>query len=178
MANSKKARTPEELLQAGKEAVQEWVLSEATPEVDRLDVIIQPASITNCVKALVKAKWGYLSAITALDRPDYAVLEGSTEKTLVPDKGNVEVLYHFCNGPAVLTLRVALPYERASIESICGIIPSATLYEREAAELLGVDFIGTPSTEHLLLPDQWPDHVYPLRKSFTGLEKTNQVEER
>jgi NADH:ubiquinone oxidoreductase subunit C len=154
------------------------IVSENSPEVDRLDVIIEPGKITQCVSALVKAKWGYLSAITALDRPEYTLVEGTNEKVVVPDKGNVELLYHFCNGPAIITLRVALPYAEAKIESICGVIPSATLYEREAAELLGVEFIGTPSTEHLLLPDDWPVNVYPLRKSFTGLAKTNQVEEK
>ena len=29
---------------------------------------------------------------------------------------------------------------------------------------------GTPVPDRLVLPDDWPDGVYPLRKSFTGLE--------
>jgi NADH:ubiquinone oxidoreductase subunit C len=174
----KKVLTPEELLQAGKEALQSWILSENTPENNRLDVVIQTAEIKNCVRALVNAKWGYLSAITALDSPEYTLVEGSNDKVIVPDKGNVELLYHFCNGAAIITMRMKLPYANAAIDSICEVIPSATLYEREASELLGVDFIGTPSTEHLLLPDEWPVNVYPLRKSFTGLEKQNKVEEK
>ena len=178
MANTKQLKTPEEMLQSAKEILQMWILSENTPENNRLDVVIKPADIKACVRALIQARWGYLSAITALDHPEYATAEGSTEKVILPDKGNVELLYHFCSGPAITTLRVMLPYEKASIDSICGVIPSATLYEREAIELLGVEFIGTPSTEHLLLPDQWPANVYPLRKAFTGLEKANKVEEK
>jgi Ni,Fe-hydrogenase III component G len=170
--------TPEELLQSGKTTIQTWIVSENTPEANRLDVVIQPATITQCVAALVNAKWGYLSAITALDAPEYAIVEGTNEKVALPDKGNVELLYHFCNRAAIITLRVQLPYAATRIESICGVIPSATLYEREAMELLGVEFIGAPSTEHLLLPDDWPVNVYPLRKSFTGLDKKNQVEEK
>ena len=106
------------------------------------------------------------------------MVEGSNEKVILPDKGNVEVLYHFCSGPAILTLRVSLPYAQASLDSICDVIPSASLYEREAMELLGVEFVGTPSTEHLLLPDQWPENVFPLRKSFTGLDHPEKVGER
>ncbi len=174
----KKVFTPEELLQSGKEALQAMIVSESTPEVNRLDISIEPTNITQCVSALVQAKWGYLSAITALDRPEYTVVEGTNEKVASRDNGNVELLYHFCNGAAIITLRVLLPYAEAKIESICGVIPSATLYEREAMELLGVDFIGTPSTEKLLLPDDWPINVYPLRKSFTGLDKKNMVEEK
>jgi Ni,Fe-hydrogenase III component G len=75
----------------------------------------------------------------------------------------------------VATIRVPLEYKKARVDSICDIIPSATLYEREAAELLGIEFSGTPSTEHLLLPDDWPTGVYPLRKTFTGLSKKQKM---
>ena len=36
--------------------------------------------------------------------------------------------------------------------------------------MFGVDLLGTPDSDHLLLPDEWPNGVYPLRKSFTGLK--------
>jgi NADH:ubiquinone oxidoreductase subunit C len=178
MAIKKKLQTSEEMLQAGKEILRPWTLSDNNPETDRLDVVIKATDIKACVKALIDAKWGYLSAITALDCPDYVVVEGSNQKIAMADKGNVEVLYHFCSGAAIVTLRVMLPYAAPTMDSICEIIPSATLYEREAIELLGVEFIGTPSMERLLLPDNWPANVYPLRKAFTGLEKTNKDEEK
>jgi len=50
------------------------------------------------------------------------------------------------------------------------LIPSATIYEREAIELFGFDLVNTPSTDRLVLPDSWPDGVYPMRKSFTSLQ--------
>lgn len=177
MANKKKLQTPAELLQSAKEVLQLWIESESTPENNRLDVVIKPNDIKNCVKALVVARWGYLSAITAMDRPEYSIDEATKVKVVIPEKGNIEVLYHFCEGPAIVTLRAMLPYAQVRIDSICEIIPSATLYEREAGELLGIDFVGTPTTEHLLLPDNWPANVYPLRKAFTGLEK-KKVEEK
>lgn len=174
MAKKKVKLTPEELLQIGKEALQPWIISENTPETNRLDFVIDPKTIKDCVKALVKEKWGYLAAISTLDHPEYVVTEGTNEKTPIADKGNVELLYHFCNGAAIITLRVALPYDQTKVDSICDIIPSATLAEREASELIGAEFVGTPSTEHLLLPDEWPENTYPLRKAFTGLEKKNE----
>lgn len=168
-------QTNEEKLQKGREAIQQWILSEKTPEANRLDVEIKPEDIKAVVKALVDIKWGYLSAITPLDHPEYTSAEGGTEKTIVPDKGNVELLYHFCEGAAIITLRVLLPYENAKMDSICDIIPSATLYEREAIELIGVELVGTPTVDHLLLPDDWPANVYPLRKAFTGLDKVKGI---
>jgi Ni,Fe-hydrogenase III component G len=37
-------------------------------------------------------------------------------------------------------------------------------------ELFGVEIVGTPDTDRLVLPDDWPHGVYPLRKSFTGFD--------
>jgi Ni,Fe-hydrogenase III component G len=142
------------------------------PEANRLDIVIKPADIIPAVKALlVDGHWGYLSAITGLDHPETREDEVTKEKIVIPEKGNLELLYHFALGAAITTLRTEIPYDDPRIDSICGVISSAQLYEREAAELLGVDFIGAPNTDHLVLPDDWPAGVYPLRKSFTGLEK-------
>ena len=88
------------------------------------------------------------------------------------DGGAIEVLYHFCEGAAVVTLRVKVPYETTRVPDICGLVPYATLYQRELAEMLGVTIEGAPVTEHLLLPDSWPAGVFPLRKAFVA-KKTN-----
>jgi Ni,Fe-hydrogenase III component G len=69
-----------------------------------------------------------------------------------------------------VTLRVQAPYGLPEIPSICSILPSATLYERELIEMFGLIIEETPDRSRLLLPDDWPDWVYPLRKSFKGLE--------
>ena len=66
-----------------------------------------------------------------------------------------------------------MPYDAARVPSVCGLVPAATLYERELGEMFGVTVEGTPVTDHLLLPDSWPQGVYPLRKSFSGLPKAN-----
>jgi Ni,Fe-hydrogenase III component G len=133
------------------------------PAPDRLDATITAAQLPAIVEALERAPFGYLSAITGLDRPP---VQAQGDRPAQP--GQVEALYHFCEGAAIVTLRVAVPYDAPRIPSICHLIPSATLYERELAEMLGVTVQGTPVADHLLLPDEWPDGVYPLRKAFTG----------
>jgi Ni,Fe-hydrogenase III component G len=148
-------------------------LSTNYPEVNRIDLVIDRVNLKPAVTAiLIDGHWGYLSAITALDQPVYDIDVETNEKKIVPDQGNVEVLYHFCRGAAVATLRVCVPYIDPTLDSICDILSSASLYEREAMELLGVNFVGTPNTDRLILPESWPEGVYPLRKSFTGLQKT------
>jgi Ni,Fe-hydrogenase III component G len=165
--------TVEEDLKQVKGLLAKFTLSSNCPEENRLDIMIERTSLKPAVTAiLIDGHWGYLPAITALDQPVYDVDETTNEKKLVLDQGNVEVLYHFCRGAAIATLRVSAPYADPNLDSICDILSSASLYEREAMELLGVNFIGTPNTDRLILPESWPEGVYPLRKSFTGLQKT------
>ncbi len=135
------------------------------PEPNRLDVKLSPNRLPEAVKLIIDNQWGYLTAITGLDHP-VAAAEGAE-----PD-GILEALYHFCNGSAVTTLRVSVPYANPVIPTICEIIPVATLFERELMELFGITCEGTPTTDHLILPENWPDEVYPLRKSFTGMNQS------
>lgn len=160
----------QEALGKAEEILADLVISAAHPEENRLDVVIDPANLKTAVKRLlVDNRWGYLSAITGLDNPEYEVDEVTREKIASEGKGSLEALYHFAAGAAITTLRIALPYDKPEIESICDLVPAATLYEREAMELLGIIFTGTPNTDHLILPDSWPEGVYPLRKTFKGL---------
>jgi Ni,Fe-hydrogenase III component G len=102
------------------------------------------------VKLLDDQTWGYLVAITGLDSG--------------VESGEIEALYHFCHGPEVLTLRVTIQRDNAAIPSICAIIPFASVFERELAEMFGIEVYGTPDPSRLFLPDDWPEDVYPLRK--------------
>ena len=123
-------------------------------ESNRLDVVILPDKLREATTTLNNARWGHLSAITGID--------------LGPESGQLEALYHLCDGAAITTLRIRLPRgNRAVLQSIADIIPSASLFERELQEMLGVTIMGLDSREHLFLPDDWPDDVYPLRAEFT-----------
>jgi Ni,Fe-hydrogenase III component G len=81
-------------------------------------------------------------------------------------RGGVEILYHFdfYQLPQVLSLRVFLKKPELEIESIAHIIKGTEWIEREIAELLGVRFKNHPDMRRLLLPDDWPEGNYPLRR--------------
>lgn len=149
----------EQALQAVEALVAEYAQSISRPEANRVDFVVSREALLPSVQLLINAHWGYLSAVTGLDQ---APAEGK--------EGAVEALYQFCEGAAIATLRVTIPYSDAVVPTICRLIPSASLYERELMEMFGVVCEGTPNFDRLLLSDDWPDGVYPLRKSFTGLE--------
>lgn len=126
----------------------------------QLYAFVPSGKLLDAVRTLMDSGWKYLSAITGVDCP---AAEGAETE------GEIELLYHFCQGAFIFTLRVRAPYSNPVVPSVCGLIPYATLYERELIEMFGVVLEGTPSTDRLFLSDDWPDGVYPLRKSFKGL---------
>lgn len=142
------------------------------PEDFRLDVRLAPEYLTKAAKTLLDLDSYYLSTITGLDnlKPVNAntPAPAATENAAPPDD-SLEALYHFSCKAAVVTLRVKVPRKAPILPSICGLIPSATLYEREIMDMFGFEIVGTPNTDRLLLSDDWPKGVYPLRKDFTGL---------
>ena len=63
-----------------------------------------------------------------------------------------------------LLLRTLVPRDPARVESLAAVFAGAAWHEREAAEMFGLDFVGHPGLEPLLLPDGFTGH--PLRKEF------------
>jgi Ni,Fe-hydrogenase III component G len=80
----------------------------------------------------------------------------------------IEILYHFTieDIDLMINLRVKLPRENPRIHSLAAGIWALNWIEREMRELLGIEFIGHPDPRRLLLPDNWPDGVYPLRQDY------------
>lgn len=65
-----------------------------------------------------------------------------------------------------LALRIPLDAEHPSLPSVAPIIPGATWAEAEIRDLFGIEFTGHPDTRRLVLPDGFPEDLYPLRKDF------------
>lgn len=144
--------TDRALQQAG-EILLAWVKKSELPEPERIDLHIEVGDLLAAVKAILDARWGYLIAITGLD--------------LGKDAGQFEVLYQFGQrSTAVLTLRIAILHDEACVPSVCGMIPSASFFERELSEMFGITVEGTPDPNKLFLPEDWPGGAYPLRKDF------------
>ncbi|MBN1973146.1 MAG: NADH-quinone oxidoreductase subunit C [Sedimentisphaerales bacterium] len=79
-----------------------------------------------------------------------------------------EVLYHFANdetGDIVTVKAIIRDRENPSIESITPFIPGAEWIEREIHDILGIEIKNHPNMRRLILHDDWPEGVYPLRKT-------------
>ena len=76
----------------------------------------------------------------------------------------IELMYHFRIKGIIVTVRTQVPKENARTNTISDLLPGASFHEREAADLFGVTFEGHPNPGRLVLPDHWPNGLYPLRK--------------
>jgi NADH-quinone oxidoreductase subunit C len=84
----------------------------------------------------------------------------------VDRKGSFEVVYHIfsmTHGHRSV-LKVSVPAETRQVPTVSQIWRTAEWHEREAFDLMGVEFTGHPDLRRILLPDDWEGH--PLRKDY------------
>ncbi|GAB2618606.1 NADH-quinone oxidoreductase subunit C [Emticicia sediminis] len=108
-----------------------------------------------------KLYFDFLSCITGIDNG--------------PTVGTVEVVYHLTSIPYehnfVLKVEVPRNQEGESLPKVYSLTPiwkTADWHEREAFDLVGIDFIGHPDLRRILLPADWEGH--PLRKDYQEQE--------
>jgi Ni,Fe-hydrogenase III large subunit/Ni,Fe-hydrogenase III component G len=103
-------------------------------------------------------------------RDVFKVMVAADEKTAVTavtgiDLGaTIGVFYHVRTSNPFITVQAEVPKENPKMQTVNDIAPSATFHELEVADLLGVEFEGNPRSGHIVLPDRWPEDVFPLRK--------------
>jgi NADH-quinone oxidoreductase subunit C len=98
-----------------------------------------------------------LSCVTAID--------------LGPEVGQMEVIYTLYSIPfhVTLHLKVLIDRDKPEVPSLSGIWKTADWHEREAFDLLGVQFAGHPNLTRILLPADWQGH--PLRKDYVEQDR-------
>ncbi|MFB0503293.1 MAG: NADH-quinone oxidoreductase subunit C [Candidatus Bathyarchaeia archaeon] len=128
-----------------------------SPREGRLFIRISREKLRESVKRLAELEgFSHLSTITGVDI-------GS----------EIELIYHLSHRDALVSLRVLVSKEAVAVPTIVDLIPGASLYEREVHDLFGVRFDGNTDLSPLLLPDDWPEDIHPLRQEWS-LERINE----
>jgi NADH-quinone oxidoreductase subunit C len=68
-----------------------------------------------------------------------------------------------------LGLRVMIPRDDPSMESIHELWPTAATYQRELKEMFGIDFPGSPGVDEDFILEGWTD-IPPYRRDFDTLK--------
>ncbi len=93
----------------------------------------------------------------------YMVGVGSDERDRRGAFGMIH-LFAFDKDGFTVALRTSAPAETPEFDSIAPEIPAAGWTEREYMDLLGFTFKGNPKPKKLILADDWPAGIHPLRK--------------
>jgi len=141
-----------EIIDKLKASLTDQVLEFTVPRARRIFVKIKRSALSQVVTFLSKELGvKHLSTITGADLGE-----------------KIELIYHFAyKGAVAISLRVTVPKNEPKIASIVSLVPGATLYEREIHDLLGVTFEGHPDLSRLILPEEWPEGLYPLRREYS-----------
>lgn len=100
--------------------------------------------------AIKRLNFSMLSAITGLD-----------------EAGSFGLIYHLASDNGImLNIKTSIPKDDPVLLTVTGYFPSAEMYEREMADLLGINVKGLPEGNRYPLTDDWPAGQYPLRKDW------------
>jgi len=101
-------------------------------------------------------KMDHLADLTAVDFSRYP---GDTGLRFEVVYNLISTVYHHR-----IRLKVRVPEEDPSIDSVSSIWQTANWHERETYDLMGIKFDGHPDLRRILLPGDWEGH--PLRKEY------------
>lgn len=76
-----------------------------------------------------------------------------------------------------ITALKTLVGEQGQFPSLTPDIPAAAWYEREIHDLFGITAVGHPDLRPLVNHENWPRHLYPMRKDFCMCDAADAVEE-
>ena len=143
--------TPEAIRTRLKETYGDRIENVEQPSGTRLFVDVARAGIRDVANEVVKMGGRYLVSVGADN---------------IARDGTLRLIHTFGldRDDLYLGLRTSAPADDPVFDSITPDIPNAGWSERECMDLLGMKFAGHPKPKRLVLADDWPEGIYPLRK--------------
>jgi Ni,Fe-hydrogenase III component G len=148
--------TRAEILKDIREKFKEDIIDLFDKTSKRVYIEIKPESIKEVAKYIFKDLGARFNIASGVDAREH-----------------MEILYHFIFEEInlLISLRVKLDKSKLEIASLAPVFEAANWIEREIHEMLGINFKGHPDLRRLLLPEDWPNGVYPLRRDYKEWDK-------
>ncbi|MDR2503487.1 MAG: hydrogenase large subunit [Deltaproteobacteria bacterium] len=129
------------------------VIDEERQTRDQLTITVKLEYLPEVVEYLYYKKGGWLP-----------VLFGNDERTI---HGNYAIYYALSmeeGEKCWIVVRALVDPARPEFPSVTVKVPAAVWGEREIRDMFGLTPAGIPDARRLVLPDDWPEDLYPLRK--------------
>ncbi|HUS80949.1 MAG TPA: NADH-quinone oxidoreductase subunit C, partial [Armatimonadota bacterium] len=134
--------------------VGEGLIESHSPKPSRVQVTIRREALPDVAQLL----FGKLGA--------RYVVGGGTD---LRDEDGCFLITHFFaldRDGVYVTVHCRVPGDDAVVPSITPLVPAAAWAEREIYDTVGVRPQGHPDPRRLVLADDWPDDLFPLRQDF------------
>lgn len=129
------------------------ILDEAWQTADQVTITVDLNYLPQIVKNLYYQHGGWMATVA-----------GNDERQL---NGHFAVYYVLSMEESVkswVVVKALISPDKPEFPSVTPLVPAAIWYEREVRDMFGLHPVGLPDERRLVLPDDWPDQLYPLRK--------------
>ena len=129
------------------------VLEESWQTAEQATITVKIDALPEAVETLYYGHDGWMSLIA-----------GNDERPL---NGHFAVYYALSMEGAekcYITIRALVPPGSMEFPSVTSKVRAAVWGERELRDMFGLRPVGLPDERRLVLPDDWPEDLYPLRK--------------
>ncbi|MGY0714534.1 hydrogenase large subunit [Azospirillum argentinense] len=136
-----------------RESLPHAILDESWQTGAQVTITVKPVSLPDVVASLYYDHNGWLSVVVGNDeRP----LNGAYAVYYVLSMEGADRCH--------VVVRCEVPADTLEFPSVTPRVPACVWGEREVRDMFGLRPVGLPDERRLVLPDDWPDELYPLRK--------------
>lgn len=131
---------------------------------DQITILVDRNDLPLVVKSLYYEMGGWLSTMVANDERD---LNGNfaVYYVLSMEGGKLDPTDELAQDEKCwIIVKALIPPHDPVFPSVTPLVPAAVWYEREARDMFGIIPQGLPDKRRLVLPDDFPEGIYPLRK--------------
>lgn len=154
MSAATETRTGTSYVAALRKKLPNSVLEESWQTLDQVTVTVTREALPDAVETLYYGHDGWL-----------CVVVGSDERKV---NGNFAVYYVLSmegvEKKSFVVVRTLVPPDDPEFPSVSARVPATVWGEREVRDMFGLTPVGLTDERRLVLPDDWPDDLHPLRK--------------
>jgi hydrogenase-4 component G len=136
------------------------ILDESWQAPDQVTLLVELNSLPDVVEYVYYGLGSWLSTVV-----------GNDERPL---NGHFSVYYVLSvegdenggqgNEKPYVVIRALIPPHQPEFPAVSPRVPAAVWYEREVRDMFGIQPVGMQDKRRLVLPDDWPADLHPLRK--------------
>jgi len=144
-----------------------------------LGSIFFDGEIRRLTRIWVTVKRKAIRSVVKILKDDFGVSRISMITGLETSHG-FEVLYHFerlneVQLKELITIKIRVPREDPTVDSIVSVMPGALFYEAELRDLFGIELKGYPTLPRIFMSNDTPTPEYSLQKRSPSSTKSSKI---